>query len=183
MAKTEAEKALDKAQKEATKLGIVFEPGSTVEFINELIEKKKAEVPPKKKSSIILKDVNGNDVDEKNYFWPAKDKDTGEITYAPDYFQKQNGFPVDREDMLTVFNKIFDPKDGFLFYKDRNSELYLVIVPLKYAASIGEENNSIGHDFQKHAISFITEGSVNFDTLKRKLELIRKHRTIKFNDR
>ncbi len=151
---------------------------------------KKVEVPEAKpkKPAVVLKDVEGNEVDEKNYFWPfkAKDKDgkeTGEVTYAPDYFSKYNGDPVTREDMLSVFNKVFSPKDQFLFYKDRNSEIYLVIVPLKFAASVGEEANSIGHDFQKHAISFLNEGSVNLDTLRRKLTQIKNHKSIKFEDR
>lgn len=151
-----------------------------------VLEKKEdGEVTPAKvkKSKVVLMDVNGDEVAEKDYFWPAIDKDTKEVTYAPDYFQKQNGDPVNREDMLAVFNKIFDPKDGFLFYKDRNSELYLVIVPLKFSNSVGLENNSIGHDFQKHAISFLNEGSVNLDTLKRKLTQIKAHKSIKTVDR
>jgi len=181
MAKTE----LEKVQAEAVKLGVVFKEDDTAEFISELITKKKEELAAakKKKPKTILKDVNGDEVDEKNYFWPAIDKETKEVTYAPDYFQKYNGDPVMREDMLAVFNKIFDPKDGFLFYKDRNSELYLIIVPLKFAASVGEENNSIGHDFQKHAISFLNEGSVNIDTLRRKLLQIKNHKSIKLGDR
>lgn len=185
MAKTE----LEKVQEKATALGIVFKEDDTVEVISELIEKKKEENKPKKKtSSVVLKDVNGKDVDEKDYFWPLKVKDkdgkeTGEVIYAPDSFHKYNGDPVTREDLLAVFNRIFDPKDGFLFYKDRNSELYLVIVPLKLAASVGEENNSIGCDFQRHAVSFLYEGSVNIETLKRKLTQIRNHKSIKGNDR
>ncbi len=179
MAKTE----LEKVQAEATKLGVVFKEDDTIEFVSELITKKKEEIAAKKKKlKIILKDTSGNDVDEKDYFWPGKNKD-GDVIYAPEYFQKYNGDPVTREDMLDVFNKIFNPKDGFLFYKDRNSELYLIIVPLKFAASVGEENNSIGCDFQKHAISFLNEGSVNLDTLKRKLNQIKNHKSIKFGDR
>lgn len=141
-----------------------------------------------KKVGAILRDTLGKEVDEKDYFWPARERDkdgkeTGKIThYAPSYFHKQNGDPVVREDLLEVFNKIFNPKDGFLFYKDRYSEVYLVIVPLKHAGTVGEEFNSIGSDFQKHAISFINEGSVNLETLKRKLTLIRNHKTIKWED-
>lgn len=180
MAKTE----LEKVQAEAIKLGVIFKEDDSVETISDLITKKKEEMgaAKKKRPKTILKDVNGEEVDEKDYFWPAKNKDTGEVTYAPDYFQKYNGDPVTREDMLAVFNKIFSPSEGFLFYKDRNSELYLVIVPLKYAASVGEENNSIGHDFQKHAISFLNEGSVNLDTLRRKLIQIRNHKSIKIRE-
>lgn len=173
MAKTELEKVKDKA----TKLGIVFKEEDTLESISELIEKSKS-----KKPKVILKDVNGDDVDEKDYFFPGKDKE-GNTIYAPEYFQKYNGLPVTREDMLTVFNKVFNPKDGFLFYKDMNSELYLVIVPIKHATTVGQDQNSIGCDFQKHAISFLNDGSVNLDTLRTKLERIKKSGTLKFEDR
>ena len=143
-----------------------------------------AKVEEVKKPKLVLKDVSGNDVDEKDYFWPARDEKTKEIThYAPPYFQKYNGMPVTREDLITVFNKVFDPKDGFLFYKDINSELYLIIIPIKFATTVGADQNSIGCDFQKHAVSFINDGSVNLDTLRMKLERIKKSGTIKFGDR
>ena len=82
------------------------------------------------------------------------------------------GKPVDREDLLEVFNKIFRPEDNVLFYKSIDKEVYLIIVPIKYSTTIGEFNNSSEGDFQKHAISFLTEGSVNIDTLKMKLRRI-----------
>ena len=92
----------------------------------------------------------------------------------PPYFEEVCGRPVDREDMITVFNKIFNPKHGILFYKTRDKEVYIIIVPIKHSSIVGPEHNSIDGEFQKHAISFINEGSVNLDTLRNKLERVAK---------
>lgn len=115
------------------------------------------------KKTLVLKNVLGEEVEEKDYFFGGK---------APKYFEKVCGMPVEREDMIEVFNKIFNPKDNILFYKVFNKEVYLIIVPLKYSSSVGVENESLEGDFQKHAISFIGEGSVNLETLKEKLKKI-----------
>ena len=121
---------------------------------------------------IILKNTSGKKVPEADYFFGGN---------APTSFEGTCGAPVDREDLLTVFNKVFRPTDNFLFYKQKDKEVYLVIVPIKYSTTIGEYNNSIEGDFQKHAISFINEGSVNLDTLRMKLERIPKF--VKYSDR
>ena len=88
---------------------------------------------------------------------------------------------MDREDLVSVFNKVFKPEDNILFYKQEDKEVYLVIIPIKFSTTIGEFNNSIAGDFQKHAISFLNEGSVNVDSLKAKLERIQKF--VKYTDR
>src|SRR5690606_14570897 len=94
------------------------------------------------------------------------------------FFNKICGMPVDREELIEVFNQFFPKKKGFLFYKQRNAEVYLVIVPLKYATTISKANESRPGDFQRHAMSFINEGSVNIDSLKIKLGRIAKHTSI-----
>lgn len=122
----------------------------------------------KEESKIILKNTRGEDMKEKDYFFAKTDK--GGI--APPYFNKVCGFPVDREDLLEVFNRIFDPKENILFYKTQNKEVYVVIIPIKNSTVIGDFNDSMDGDFQKHALSFINEGSVNLDTFKMKLKRI-----------
>lgn len=130
----------------------------------------------KKKSNIVLKDTDGNDVDQKDYFFPDIEKKITDT--APTYFNHVCGNPVDREDLLEVFNSIFRKDKKFLFYRMRDKEVYLIIIPLKYATTISKSNESIPGDFQKHALSFITEGSVNLDSLKAKLVRIAKHPSI-----
>ncbi len=132
------------------------------------IEDKKKEDEKKKKSSkIVLKNTLGEEVSQKDYFYSTKGLDT-----APSYFPDVCGNPVDREDMISVFNKIFKPKDGILFYKAKDKEVYIIIVPLKHSSTVGLEHASVDGEFQKHAISFVTEGSVNLDTLKNKLSRV-----------
>jgi len=125
------------------------------------------EVKPQKAKS-ILRNTAGEEVPERDYFYATG----GKVGFAPSTFTKMCGYPVDREDLLEVFNKIFKPEDNFLFYKSGNKEVYLIIVPLKYSTSVGDTHESVDGDFQKHAISFIGEGSVNIDTLKMKLTRI-----------
>jgi hypothetical protein len=131
--------------------------------------KEKPKAPVKK---IVLKNTLGKEVSEENYFFGGK---------APSSFEGSCGLPVEREDLLDVFNKIFKPEDNILFYRQRDKEVYIVIIPLKYSSTIGAEHNSIEGDFQKHAISFLNEGSVNLDTLKLKLKRIVPF--VKFTDR
>ena len=127
------------------------------------------EAPAIEVKKSFLRNTSGKEVCECEYFFSEKGPKEGK---APAGFAQTCGKPVDREDLLGVFNKIFKPEDNILFYKQTDKEVYLVIVPLKYSASVGGHNGSMEGDFQKHAISFLTEGSVNLDTLKMKLKRI-----------
>lgn len=156
-------------------------PGAAIlgtELAKDLAEKKKieeqekknaekrrlAEEAKKKSVKIVLKDTAGNDVAQPDYFYSPDGTDA-----APHYFHEVCGYPVDREELIAVFNKVFKPKDGLLFYKAKDKEVYLVIVPIKHSSVVGPAHNSVAGDFQKHALSFISEGSVNVDTLRMKL--------------
>lgn len=195
----------------AKKIGIVFEKDyvpKNEEEIDKLIEAKQELLSQQKeedrinrannkkaeeearKYEVILKDIDGDDVDQEEYFWPRFEKETvnkgltNEKTFepttqtAPTYFNKVCGMPVDREELIEIFLQYFPRKKGFLFYKQRNSEVYLIIVPLKYATTISRANESRPGDFQRHALSFVSEGSVNMDSLKLKLQRIAKHSSI-----
>jgi hypothetical protein len=196
--------------KKAERLGVVFEDGfkpTSEEEIDKLIEAKQAIVDQQKdedriikaqqkkaddearKNVIILKDVDGDDVEQSEYFWPRLEKEKVGIPpnekileptteTAPTYFNKSFGIPVDRDELIDVFVQYFPRKKGFLFYKLRDREVYIVIVPLKYAKTISRGNESRPGDFQKHALSFIAEGSVNIDSLKLKLQRIAGHSSI-----
>lgn len=118
-------------------------------------------VAPKQK--VILKNTSGEDMNIEDYFYKG---------VVPPGFNATCGMPVDREDLLEIFNSIFNPKYNFLFYRTVDKEVYIIIVPLKNSLSVSKENESLDGDFQKHAISFISEGSVNGDTLKAKLRRI-----------
>lgn len=185
----------DKKIKLAKKLGMVVTPETTEDqldtFIKEseakdALEKEQAKIAAAnvkkateeaKKAKIILKDVDGEDVDQKDYFF--HNEKTGETDTAPVYFNKVCGYPVDREDLIEVFNSVFPKNKGFLFNKLRDKELYLIIVPIKYATTISKNNESLPGDFQKHALSFIGEGSVNIDSLKLKLAKVANHPSIR----
>ena len=147
------------------------------------VEKKKTEAAEKKAladakkleagaKKLILKNTSGKEVPASDYFYKG---------IIPSGFVGTCGKPVDREDLLSVFNKVFKPSDNILFYKQDDKEVYLIIIPLKYSDSVGLEHDSIDGDFQKHAISFLEEGSVNLDTLRQKLERIIKF--VKYSDR
>ena len=127
------------------------------------VKAKPAAVVKKPRVKPVLKSTLGKEVKEEDYFFGGE---------APVWFNKVCGMAVEREDLLEVFNKIFSPNDGFLFYKATNKEVYIIIVPVKYSTVVKTENGSLDGDFQKHAISFINEGSVNLDTLKTKLKRI-----------
>lgn len=124
----------------------------------------KKEEEKKKKIKVVLKNTLGEEVSQSEYFFSTTGKDV-----APSFFTDSYGLPVDREDLLGVFNKVFKPKDGMLFYKQKDKEVYLVIVPLKHSSTVGAIHNSVDGEFQKHALSFLSEGSVNLDTLRNKL--------------
>jgi hypothetical protein len=145
-----------------------FCPGSK----KEVDASEQTKTPEIKKNTIVLFNTYGKEVPQEDYFFNG--------VVAPG-FEKICGKPVDREDLLAVFNKVFKPSDNFLFYKALGMEVYLIIVPIKNAKDVGVDNNSLDGDFQKHAISFLNEGSVNLDTLRMKLEKIPKF--CKFDDR
>lgn len=130
-------------------------------------KRKVAEEKKKKEVKIILKNTLGEEVAQPDYFYSPDGSNT-----APSYFHEVCGYAVDREELLAVFNKVFKPKDGLLFYKTRDKEVYLVIVPIKHSSIVGAEHDSLPGDFQKHTISFISEGSVNLDTLRTRLNRV-----------
>ncbi len=151
-------------------------------------EAEKAAAEEAKKNQIILRDVDGADVDQSEYFFPRDvdeiDEKTQKVIHkatnqtAPANFNKMCGMPVEREELIEVFLRHFPRRKGFLFYKSRNMELYLIIVPLKYATTINKATESRPGDFQRHALSFVSEGSVNVDSLNLKLGRIAKHTSI-----
>ena len=126
----------------------------------------------KTKEKIILKNSLGKEVPAADYFYKG---------IVPAGFAGTCGNPVDREDLNAIFHKVFKPEDNLLFYRQTDKEVYLVIIPIKYATEVGDSEDSFEGDFQKHAISFLTEGSVNPDTLRQKLEKINKF--VKYSDR
>jgi len=131
-------------------------------------EAKKAALEEKKKPAFTLKNPAGKDVKSADYFYS-----TTPAGYVPLANMKNViGSPVEREDLVGIFNDIFDPKYGFLFYKKYDTEVYLVIIPLKNSTTVGRTHESVDGDFQKHAISVIAEGSVNIDSFKAKLKRI-----------
>ena len=131
---------------------------------------KKAKIESVK--GVKLMNTSGKEVKKEDYFF------NGIILPS---FENTCGRPVDREDLITVFNKVFKPTDNILFYRQPDKEVYIIIVPIKYSTEVLEENNSIVGDFHKHAISFLNEGSVNLDSLRTKLEKIKTF--LKFTDR
>jgi len=138
-----------------------------------------------KKNSFVLRDVDGDDADQADYFFARTEEEiVDKVTHkpttrtAPVHFNTICGLPVDREDLVEAFKLHFPTKKGFLFYKLKDKEVYLVIVPLKYATTITKSNESRPGDFQRHALSFIGEGSVNIDSLKMKLARIANHSSI-----
>lgn len=139
----------------------------TLKEMKRIEDEKKKKEEEKAKNKIVLKNTLGEEVSQKDYFYSKDGKNA-----APGFFTEVCGKPVDREDMLVVFNKIFKPKEGFLFYKCLDKEVYIIIVPLKHSSTVGKDYNSLEGEFQKHAISFITEGSVNLDTLRMKLNRV-----------
>lgn len=128
--------------------------------------------PPRATVRVILKNTAGKDMKEEDYFFGG---------VAPKTFNIVCGLPVVREDLIEVFHKVFKESENFLFYKSPIKEVYIIVIPLKNATTVGAENDSPEGDFQKHSISFLSEGSVNLDTLKAKLQRILTF--VKFTDR
>lgn len=153
----------------------------TPAITNEGVKPKKAATKVankiKEKKPLVFRNVFGDDMDPSDYVYAFQEDDeksgykAGDVVLPP-YFNKVCGMPVEREDLLEVFNKTFKPEDNFLFYKTSDKEVYIVVIPLKFATQIGVEHNSQAGDFQKHSISFIVEGSANVDTLKAKLKRV-----------
>lgn len=134
----------------------------------EKLEKEPSPVETKKAKKQILKNTVGEDLNPKDYFYATE----GKKAETPATFNQICGLPVEREDLLDIFNQVFNVNDNILFYKTITKEVYIIIIPLKYSTSVGRTHESIDGDFQKHAISFIQEGSVNLDTLRAKLKRI-----------
>ena len=130
------------------------------------------ETPKKTEPKTILRNVLGKEVSVDDYFFNG---------VLPTGFEVICGKPVDREELLDVFSKVFKPSDDILFYKHVDKEVYLIIIPIKYSTEIGKDKGSVDGDFQKHCLSFLTEGSVNVDSLKQKLERI--VRFVNYTDR
>lgn len=130
-------------------------------------DEKTAEVIVKKP---VLKNSRGQEVPVDNYFFAPE----GTPAIAPAFFNKSCGLPVDREDLIEIFDKIFKPQDDFVFLKSMNKEVYGVLIPLKYTSISNKEDSVLG-DFQYHAISFVLDGSVNYKKLSDKLKQISTH--------
>ena len=137
-----------------------------------LADSKRKEDAEKSKKEVIIYNTSGEKMEISDYFYKG---------VIPAGFVGTCGKPVEREDLLDVFNKVFKPSDNILFYRQLDKEVYIVIIPLKYSTAVGESEDSLDGDFQKHAISFLNEGSVNIDTLKQKLERILNF--VKYSDR
>jgi hypothetical protein len=105
-----------------------------------------------------IKNSRGQDVPVEDYFYAVE----GQKAVAPGFFNKAVGFPSDREDLIELFDKVFKPEDNFVLLKSRDKEVYSILVPLKYA-DIGSKDDSVLGDYQVHAISFVTDGSVNYE--------------------
>ena len=145
-----------------------LEEVTTSEEVVKPVEVKKEN---KVKKSILF-NVLGKEVPEEDYFFKG---------VVPPGFSGTCGKPVEREDLIEVFHKVFKPSDNILFYKQLDKEVYIVIIPIRYSTDIGDFNDSVEGDFQKHAISFLNEGSVNIDTMRQKLEKINKF--VNYSDR
>jgi len=139
---------------------------------NRVYAQKQFSTPSKKVKKLkpfSFKDNDGEDADPSLYFFSPE----GEETVCPPYFNNMCGKPVDREDLLEEFFKVFDKDDGYLLYKLEDREVYVVIVPI-HLSVVNREEDALPGDFQKHSMSFILEGSVNPTLFKNKLKLIRK---------
>jgi len=124
--------------------------------------------PKTNKKQPVLKNVEGKDMKPEDYFYAEE----GSKAITPASFNDVVGLPVTREDLIETFNNVFKPEDNVLFYKTVDKEVYIVIIPIKYSTTVGRMHESINGDFQKHAISFIAEGSVNLVTFQAKLKRI-----------
>lgn len=116
----------------------------------------------------IIQNNKGEDVPLENYFFV----NPGETIFVPNYFNDAFGKPTDREDLIEIFDTIFKPEDNFILLKDKTKEVYNIMVPLKFSNEVNFAENSQTGDCQIHAISFITDGSVNHDKFKSALKKI-----------
>lgn len=166
-AKKEQKEVDAKAKKEDAKLLDEAKAKEIAEAEAKALKESEKELPKP-----ILKNTLGKEVPIEDYFFKG---------IVPAGFEGTCGKPVDREDLIELFNKVFKPEDNILFYRQLEKEVYIVIVPIKYSTSIGDFNDSLEGDFQKHAISFLNEGMVNLDTMRQKLEKANKF--LKYSDR
>lgn len=132
-----------------------------------LVQKSNLEFHEVEVKTPIIKNTQGEDVAIEDYFFATE----GTRAIAPPFFNKSMGYPVDREDLIEIFDKIFKPEDNFVFLKSRDKEVYGVLVPLKFT-DIGMEEEALLGDCQFHAVSFILDGSVNYDKLKNSLQKV-----------
>ena len=139
---------------------------------NDVEIKEKVKKEEKQGEEAILFNTSGKQVPKEDYFFKG---------IVPAGFNGTCGKAVDREDLIEVFHKVFKPEDNILFYKQADKEVYIIIVPMKYSNEIGDSQDSFDGDFHKHAISFLEEGSVNIDSLRKKLERIKKF--VNYSDR
>jgi len=132
-------------------------------------EKKAAIEAGKEKKGYTLKDTAGKAVDSGDYFFSTTDK---KYPLDKDIIKNYIGEPVTREDLISVFNDVFKPEWGVLFYKKIDTEVYIVIIPIKYSSIVGRLHESGDGATQLHSISQIAEGSVNIDSFRAKLKRI-----------
>ena len=132
------------------------------------------ETTPKKESKKVLSFVasSGALVPFGNYTYTAHGAEA--VEPAPHVIKKM-GTPVEEDDLLDTFHKVFAAKHEFLFYKEGRKEVYTVIVPLTHVTELGAEEDSVTGECQVHAMSFIMEGSIDADTLTSKLKRIAKN--------
>jgi hypothetical protein len=123
----------------------------------------------KEKKGYTLKDTSGKPVDSGDYFFSTTDK---KYPLDKDIIKNYIGEPVTREDLIAIFNEVFKPELGVLFYKKIDTEVYIVIIPIKYSSTVSRFHESGDGAVQIHSISQIAEGSVNIDAFRAKLKRI-----------
>ena len=163
---------VDAAKRAEAKQKTIDEKPTVVEPVVAKTKEEIIEAAKVAKNQVEIYNLFGKEMKKADYFYKG---------VVPTGFRGTCGKPVDREELIEVFHKVFKPNDNVLFYKQTDKEVYLVIIPIKYSTEIGDFNDSLNGDFQKHAISFLSEGSVNIDTMRQKLERINKF--VKYSDR
>lgn len=131
MAKTEEQKSLEKAAKEAEKAQLEKVAAleaeiaelkasqgdkpeeKTVETAPQVVEVQKHDLSFEKVTvePQILRNTRGENVDVKDYFYAKP----GETAVAPNFFNKACGLPVnpmERPELIEIFDKVFKPEDN-----------------------------------------------------------------------
>ncbi len=111
--------SIDEKRKKAKKLKVSFVETTTEDELDSLIklaeeqeeirvQNEKDAKAHAKKNKIVLKNTDQEEVDQKDYFFPGIDEETKKPSFetAPVYFNKTCGYPVDREELIAVFNKV-----------------------------------------------------------------------------